>query len=78
MAVTAQCGGILTGKGLVTSNGVLEVAVGDTIAFTGDELEIVPMANIADSEEAASPTTAEFNALLAALKTAGFMVADEA
>lgn len=33
-------------------------------------------ANIAASVEVASPTTAEFNALLTALKTAGLMVAD--
>lgn len=33
-------------------------------------------ANLAASTEATSPTTAQFNALLAALKTAGLMVAD--
>ncbi len=34
-------------------------------------------ANIADSTAETSPTTAEFNALLAALKAAGLMAADE-
>lgn len=33
--------------------------------------------NIPDSEEATSPTTAQFNALLDALKAAGIMAADE-
>ena len=33
--------------------------------------------NIADSEEVTAPTTAEFNALLSALKAAGVMVDDE-
>ena len=43
----------------------------------GGQVVIKPMANQAASEEATSPTVAEFNALLTKLKAAGFMVADE-
>lgn len=76
MTAKAQCGGILTGKGLVTTDGVLEVAVGGAIEFVGDNLALAPMANQAQSVASTNPTVAEFNALLTKLKTAGFMVAD--
>ena len=42
-----------------------------------DALDAKVAANQADSTEKTSPTVAEFNALLAALKAAGLMVADE-
>lgn len=54
--------------------GELEIATGGKLAFAGVELK--PAANQADSEEATSPTVAEFNALLAKLKAAGLMVDD--
>lgn len=62
MAVVAQCGGLM---------------LGDTLDNVGGRVSIKPMANQAASEETTSPTVAEFNALLAKLKAAGFMVADE-
>jgi hypothetical protein len=47
-------------------------------AATEDEIGGVKVAaNQAESTEAASPTVAEFNALLAALKAAGIMAPDE-
>lgn len=61
MAVIAQCGGLM---------------LGDTLENVGGQVTIKPMANQAASEETTSPTVAEFNALLAKLKAAGFMEAD--
>lgn len=49
----------------------------DEIAGDVAEIDGRVAANIPDSTEATSPTTAQFNALLAALKAAGLMVADE-
>ena len=62
MAKIAQCGGLM---------------LGDMLDNVGGRVVIKPMANQAASEEATSPTVAEFNALLTKLKAAGFMVADE-
>lgn len=50
--------------------------LGDMLDNVGGQVVIKPMANQAASEETTSPTVAEFNALLAKLKAAGFMVAD--
>lgn len=61
MSVIAQCGGLM---------------LGDTLDNVGGQVTIKPMANQAASEETTSPTVAEFNALLAKLKAAGFMEAD--
>ena len=61
MAKIAQCGGVMLGNALDNVNG---------------EISVKPMANQAASVAADSPTTAEFNALLAKLKAAGFMIAD--
>lgn len=48
----------------------------DGIAGDVAEIDGRMAANIPDSTEETSPTTAQFNALLAALKAAGLMVAD--
>lgn len=62
MSKIAQCGGVMLGNAL------------DNV---GGQVVIKPMANQAASVETTNPTVEEFNALLAKLKAAGFMVADE-
>ena len=50
--------------------------LGDMLDNVGGQVVIKPMANQAASVETTNPTVEEFNALLAKLKAAGFMVAD--
>lgn len=61
------------GKGYVPTYPNYELPAATAEAIGGVKLA----ANVAASTESTSPTTAEFNAVLAALKAAGIMVADE-
>jgi hypothetical protein len=63
------------GKALKDTIDALALTV-DGIAGDVAEIDGRMAANIPDSTEETSPTTAQFNALLAALKAAGLMVAD--
>lgn len=60
--------------------GTLEIASGATITGLGATATVAGLvkkaANVPQSAEAASPTTAQFNALLTALKAAGIVTAD--
>lgn len=67
-----------TDKALSAAQGKALKDAADTLAMTvSDKLTATAAANQADSTEETSPTVAEFNALLAALKASGLMVADE-
>ena len=65
------------GKALDARQGKALKDAADALAITvGGKLTATAAANQADSTEETSPTTAEFNALLAKLIAAGLMAAD--
>ena len=65
------------GKALDARQGKALKDTADALATTvNGKLTATASANQADSTEATSPTTAEFNALLTKLKASGLMVAD--
>ena len=65
------------GKALDARQGKALKDTADALAITvNGKLTATASANQADSTEATSPTTAEFNALLTKLKASGLMVAD--
>lgn len=66
-----------SGKALDARQGKALKDTIDDIAGDVAEIDGRVAANIPDSTEETNPTTAQFNALLAALKAAGLMVADE-